>query len=214
MKIILYSTNKQSIYTQAVRLLLVEELAGSVNCLSFKTENDFVVVDEDYDMIVLLGAGIAMPQFIEELTRIGKQHKETPVVCIMEKVCALDEFKAIVTATSIKGILISASAVELLRNFLQNTHTDTGLYICPILKDHIVSDFLQESSDDSKYNKEMIFSANEFKILKYAAMGMSIAEIASTLNLSPNTIAVYRSKMIRKSGTKSIAQLIGRYKEI
>lgn len=66
------------------------------------------------------------------------------------------------------------------------------------------------TSEDIK-EKQDIFTDLEKDILYTAKQGKSIRECAEILQLSHNTIAVYRSKMIKKAGVKNMVQLVNKY---
>jgi DNA-binding NarL/FixJ family response regulator len=50
-------------------------------------------------------------------------------------------------------------------------------------------------------------SDRELEVLKLIAGGESLANIATTLHLSPNTVTTYRARICQKIGLKSNAQL-------
>lgn len=51
-------------------------------------------------------------------------------------------------------------------------------------------------------------TSTEQQIINLAKQGYSISQMADRLNLSPNTVAVYRSKILKKSGKKTMTQLL------
>ncbi|MBX9449321.1 MAG: helix-turn-helix transcriptional regulator [Taibaiella sp.] len=51
-------------------------------------------------------------------------------------------------------------------------------------------------------------TSTEQQIINLAKQGYSISQMADRLHLSPNTIAVYRSRILKKSGKKTMTQLL------
>ena len=58
-----------------------------------------------------------------------------------------------------------------------------------------------------KSNKKVTFSEKDLLILSYLLNGLTSKEIAHYLFLSPRTIEAHRSKLMRKTGTKSMLEL-------
>lgn len=65
---------------------------------------------------------------------------------------------------------------------------------------------LNNSFNNVEY--EQNFTEKEMMILNEAIKGSDIKQTAENLNLSPNTVAVYRAKMLKKTGMNSMQQLI------
>lgn len=62
----------------------------------------------------------------------------------------------------------------------------------------------QEKSIQLKLDQ---YSTTEQRIIEAAQRGLNIVETAEEIGLSPNTVAVYRSKLMKKAGIKSMAKL-------
>lgn len=60
-------------------------------------------------------------------------------------------------------------------------------------------------------NASYQFKNTEIAILKSASKGNSIKQIAEEIDLSPNTIAAYRTQMLKKSGMQNFSQLLSYY---
>lgn len=60
---------------------------------------------------------------------------------------------------------------------------------------------------DRKSSKKVTFSEKDLLILSYLLNGLTSKEIAHYLFLSPRTIESHRSKLMRKTGTKSMLEL-------
>ncbi|MBX9448702.1 MAG: helix-turn-helix transcriptional regulator [Taibaiella sp.] len=68
-----------------------------------------------------------------------------------------------------------------------------------IIKSFLENDFVPEGQPD--------LSKVEYEIIQCAEKGLSITQSAAYLGRSPNTIAVYRSKIIKKFNCSSINQV-------
>ncbi|HTN17414.1 MAG TPA: response regulator transcription factor [Chitinophagaceae bacterium] len=74
-------------------------------------------------------------------------------------------------------------------------------YICPEMSTLI-------STFDASKNAKQVFSQREIEILSLFDKGLSIIEAADAAHLSRYTIVNHRSNMMKKSGTKSIVELL------
>jgi len=82
-----------------------------------------------------------------------------------------------------------------------NAIENNELYLCPVMQEYV-------EYNKSQKSRQVPFTSRELHILQYFAEGMSISETALKLNLSKWTIVNHRSNMMRKSGTKSIVDLL------
>lgn len=105
-------------------------------------------------------------------------------IALVNLTCTTTEIKAIIERLEAENIILCTKTQHLL---LQS----------------IASDEIKEQQD--------VFTDLEKDILYTAKQGKSIRECAEILQLSHNTIAVYRSKMIKKAGVKNMAQLVNKY---
>lgn len=58
-------------------------------------------------------------------------------------------------------------------------------------------------------NPKIVLTARELEVLNLLSQGYSSKEISQKLFISPNTVEYHRKQLLRKSGTKNVAQLIG-----
>jgi DNA-binding CsgD family transcriptional regulator len=71
-----------------------------------------------------------------------------------------------------------------------------------------ISKSLIESNCFFPYEEDKMLSKHERGILGYMAEGYSSKQIAGKLKISENTIANHRKNMLKKTGTKNVAELI------
>ena len=67
-------------------------------------------------------------------------------------------------------------------------------------------DFLLRSR--TSYSEEKRITPRQSEVLQLLAEGMSMKEIANTLNLKPGTVAFHKYKMMETLGVKSNAELL------
>ncbi len=70
-----------------------------------------------------------------------------------------------------------------------------------------LADRLSGSSDASAPPHESL-SKRELQVFEYLARGLSLAEAATHLNVSPNTVSTYRARVLRKLGVARDAELV------
>jgi DNA-binding CsgD family transcriptional regulator len=58
-------------------------------------------------------------------------------------------------------------------------------------------------------NPKIVLTARELEVLNLLSQGYSSKEISQKLFISPNTVEYHRKQLLRKSGAKNVAQLIG-----
>ena len=58
-------------------------------------------------------------------------------------------------------------------------------------------------------NPKIVLTARELEVLNLLSQGYSSKEISHKLFISPNTVEYHRKQLLRKSGAKNVAQLIG-----
>jgi len=97
-----------------------------------------------------------------------------------------------------KGFVSKSSGTDIVIDCIK--HIGKGeSYICPVIRE------ILNSSDTIK---EIPFTARELDILNYFAKGLSIAETAERAFLSKHTIVAHRRKMMEKTKTHSITELL------
>lgn len=71
----------------------------------------------------------------------------------------------------------------------------------------IHQNFLSSSIGDDLMQKKQMLNNLEIDILRFTCLGLTAAEIAAKVSLSPRTVEGYRRKLLQKTQTKSIAHL-------
>lgn len=76
-------------------------------------------------------------------------------------------------------------------------------YITPALAEHIAVDAWRGSEKPHER-----LSGREFEVFRLIALGRSVSEIATMLNLSVKTVSTYRTRILEKTGFRSNAEMI------
>ena len=103
------------------------------------------------------------------------------------------------------GYLMKAAAADELLEAVRRTGGG-GKYITPRLAEKLAETF-QEGPGAERPPHEQL-SDREFEVLERIATGLSIADIASALKLSPKTISTYRTRILQKMKLKNSAELM------
>lgn len=100
-----------------------------------------------------------------------------------------------------EGVISKSSGVDVIIECIKAIR-DKQHYICPVI--------LEATSAFEGARKEIAlsFSNREKEMLQLFAGGLSISEAAEQAHLSRYTIVNHRTNMMRKSGTKSIVELL------
>ncbi|MEJ2147612.1 MAG: response regulator transcription factor [Acidobacteriota bacterium] len=81
-------------------------------------------------------------------------------------------------------------------------------YLTPALSDPVIEDYLSLAGRTRKISPLERLSPREREVLQLVVEGKTNAEIASLTNLSPKTVATYRSRLMRKLDVRNFAELV------
>lgn len=113
----------------------------------------------------------------------------------------------------IKRILTEPNAGILCGNLSGDEVVDyiDGLQKLGWVMSNSLKEQLVDNMDVSKSTESIAtssYSAKEKRILEAAIQGLSLKQTAEAVGISANTVAVYRSKMMKRAGVRSISELI------
>lgn len=151
------------------------------------------------DVVVL---DVTMPgrNGLETLGEIRRRRPSLPVLVL--SVHPEDQFALRLLKAGAAGYLCKDSAPEELVKAIRRV-AEGGKYMSPSLADRLVSQ-LQAPAAEPLHGS---LSAREFEVLLALASGRRVKEIAARHNLSVKTISTYRSRVFRKLGVESNADL-------
>jgi DNA-binding NarL/FixJ family response regulator len=104
------------------------------------------------------------------------------------------------------GYLLKDSAVEDLIRAL-DAAVKGGVYLSPELASNLLRDYEQTKRLPASSTPEPL-SVREIKLLRLIAIGLRNKDMADRLGLSPNSVATYRSRLLKRLGCNSTAELI------
>lgn len=126
-----------------------------------------------------------------------KRIKKNINIIIISSVVNPVTIKSILTYRP-KGFVSKSSGTDIIIDCIKKVSKGEA-YLCPVI---------QEILDSSDSIEDMPFTARELDILSYFAKGLSIAETAEQTFLSKHTIVSHRRKMMAKTHSKSITELL------
>ncbi len=120
--------------------------------------------------------------------------------------------KEYIKALTMQGktaVVGSESTLDELSSYITELYSGAKKWIfSPDILGSLIEDVLIGSNTDINRLK---LSKKEKQVIEYAHKGLSIAETARELHLSANTVAAYRSRILKKTGNASINQLVAKY---
>lgn len=176
-------------------------------------ENDFIdssAISNSLDAVILFRESLK----ISDLLQIDNSFDESiPFVFISSSAITHGDISNIVNATKKRKLawLSSNNKFENLKMEIDNFHTSHSQLF---LSDEIQKTILENVIYNRLITIEETpteFTKLEEDIINASIKGESIKDMAQNLKLSPNTIAVYRSKLLKKTKFKSMNQLVQYY---
>ncbi|MEE9172642.1 MAG: response regulator transcription factor [candidate division NC10 bacterium] len=151
--------------------------------------------------VVILNISLPDRSGVTVLEQLKTQYPDLPV--LMLSMHAEEQYAVRVMKAGAAGYLPKESAPDQLVSAIHKVARG-GKYVSPTLMEKFVSDL---GTDPEKPRHE-ILSAREFQVLCMIAGGKSLTEIAEDLGVSVKTISTHRTRMLKKMGLKTNADLI------
>jgi len=105
------------------------------------------------------------------------------------------------------GYFPKGSSLEELKTAIRTVY-EKKIYVPGIAAEALYKKVMDFSDYEDFINTGISFAEKEKQIIMYYALDYGIQEISEKLDLSEQTIATYRKRLIKKTGTKSIAGLV------
>ena len=160
--------------------------------LAAELKPDVVIVDIGMPQLNGLDAGDQIKHLLPATKLVFLTMNLSPEV-------AAEAFRRGASAYVVK----SSAAAELVRAIRRTLRSES--YLSPDITRETV-DFLLRSR--TSYSEEKRITPRQSEVLQLLAEGMSMKEIANTLNLKPGTVAFHKYKMMETLGVKSNAELL------
>lgn len=156
------------------------------------------------DVVIL---DILMPELngIEAARQILHNVPDTQVIILSVNTDSEHVFRALQAGA--KGYLIKASAgsevVEAIRT------VRSGLrYLSQVISDNLVDAYIHQRESDEAGDALSLLNAREIEVLQLVVEGKTSHDIATVLDLSPDTIATYRKRIMNKLDIHDIPGLV------
>ena len=146
--------------------------------------------------VILLDIQMAGINGIDTLREIRKRGIRVPVVILTQ----FEERSLAENARlyGISGFLVKNSEPEELKRALE-VAVKGGVYY---------NDLLTKSAEGGS-TPNLALSSREMDVIRLLAAGLTSAEIARQLNVSVETVITHRKKLLEKTKTRNVAELIG-----
>lgn len=105
------------------------------------------------------------------------------------------------------GYLLKGSAAQEMVDAIRVVHAG-HYYLTPKITDTVIKDFMGEVEDVRPEGSLSKLTSREREILQMIVEGKSNPEIADILGLAANSVTIYRSRLMKKLGTKDIVSLV------
>lgn len=153
-----------------------------------------------FDVVVL---DIAMPgqDGLEVLKQLTRERPRQPVLIL--SMYPEDQYAIRAIRAGAAGYVTKDRAPEELAHAIRRV-TAGSKYITATLAERLADD-LQRSGGESPHEA---LSDREYQVMRALATGRSISDIAKTLGLSVKTVSTYRTRLLRKTGLRTNAELI------
>jgi two-component system invasion response regulator UvrY len=189
------------IFRSGVRQILSQEIRGtSISEAPNSREVMKLVRGADWD-IVLLDAAMSGKGGLRVLKAIRSMRPRLPV--LMLSTWPDDQLALRAIANGASGYLIKNCNPDQLTAAVEKL-TNGGRYV----SDSVATELLFNVGQGRDEHPHKRLSDREFEIMLMIAAGKSLSRIAEELGLSVKTVSTYRTRMLRKMGMYTNAELI------
>ncbi len=156
--------------------------------------------------VLLLDISMPGPGFLELLNRIEKmQQPSKPRKVLILTANSEDQYAFRALKAGADGFLTKENSPEELIRAIHKLHKG-GKYVSQYLAENIVD--LVIDKDKTVNDLHYQLSDREYQIFCMLGKGISVKDISTTLSLSSKTISTYRSRLLKKMGLKTNADII------
>lgn len=177
--------------------LIVAEAADGIEAVELTRQNKPHVILMDIHMPLLNG--------IDATRKILVEFADIQVVFLSMYATKEHIFQALKAGA--KGYLLKETSgtevVEAIREIVGGNR-----YLSKAITEKVIDDYVTQRSFSEVTSPIDRLSDREREVMQLMISGKSTAEISSYLHLSPSTVSTYRSRLMKKLGTKDIADLV------
>lgn len=158
------------------------------------------LVREERFSVVILDISLPGASGLELLVDIHKERPDLPVLVLT--IHSEEQYAVRAIKAGAAGFLTKESAPERLIDAVRKV-AGGGRYVSPQLAERLASAL----AGDGKGAPHERLSDREFEVLKMLASGKTVSQVAQELSLSVKTISTHRTRILRKMGMKTNAEL-------
>ena len=151
--------------------------------------------------VAVLDISMPGPGVFSLLARIGAEHPR--VRCVVLTVHPQEQYAVRVLRAGAAGFLSKEQSPELLIEAIRKAHSG-GVYVSPSLAEQLAANVASPHAGEP----HQVLSDRELEVLVRIGGGQSIKAIAADLSLSRKTVSTYHSRIRRKLGLHTDADLI------
>ncbi len=153
--------------------------------------------------VVLMDVGMPDLNGIEAARKITRRAPGVKILAL--SIHSGGQFVAKMLEAGASGYLLKDNAFEELAAALRRV-TQDKTYLCSEVTGPIVEDYLNRLGEEEDA-KASPLTSREREVLQLLAEGLISKQIASRLNISPKTVETHRSRLMKKLGIHSVAEL-------
>jgi RNA polymerase sigma factor (sigma-70 family) len=150
---------------------------------------------------------ILMPELngIEATRQILQNAPGTQVIILSANTDSEHVFRAMQAGA--KGYLIKASAGSEVVKAIHAVQAGRR-YLSQVISDNLVDAYIRQRESDDAGKALSLLNAREVEVLQLVVEGKTNQEIAATLVLSPDTVATYRKRIMKKLDIHDVPGLV------
>lgn len=150
---------------------------------------------------------IAMPNLngIQATAQLVKKNPQIAVIIL--SMYSDETYLTRTLAAGAKGYLLKESADMDLHNAVQ-TVAQGKPFFSPAIANTLLEDYMRELQQRGLQDSYDLLTGREKEILQLLAEGRSNKDVASTLNLSTNTVETHRTRIMQKLNLHSAAEIV------
>lgn len=155
---------------------------------------------EDFDIVLL---DITMPNtnWLEVLKELKRRFPKVPVV--MLSMHRGEDYVTRAFKAGASGYLTKESMLDEIVQAVEKA-SQGGKYVSPSIAETLISLF----DTGSEVPPHKLLSDREYEVMNLLVKGKKPKEIALELFISPHTVNTYRARILEKTNTKNIAELV------
>lgn len=199
------SSNPNSLFSQGLALALQQKGHYQVSTIAYTD----IPQSQSYShtLPLFLWHQNEQQKIFESIEAVQKTQPK--VFIIVQDTISKEQIQSLVQRGKIAIADIGIS-VEELYQYIQELQAGNKEWV---FSPGIISVLIEQLFSPASQATATQLNSKEQQILDCARKGYSLKRTAQELNLSKNTVAAYRTRILKKAGTKSINQLIARYNE-